>query len=653
MKAAARLFRPGILLSAMTGLAVSAHGQATERPDTTKTYVLPEMVVTGTRTSVARDALPSSVALITRVQIDALPGATVGAVLGGVAGVSLRTYGGPGGLQTVTLRGMGPEHSLVLVDGQRYTNPQNDQTDVGILLSSDIERIEVGKGGYSSLYGADAIGGVINIVTRRPREGLHGEIATSSGSYGLCGLDAAVTGADSVLGWRLNGHRERGAGDYAFDFTDGAKTTPARRSGSDFDIWSLEGKVEFTPREDLRSSLMLSYAKADRGTPGAVTDLFTEGTARLDDATGRLHLNVDYTASPVLTLSLNTSVYDTKETYADPALLINNAPLAGNYATNGWNLSPELRVSVSPALAGVIGTEISGASISSSDVHSAVRRGTGFSLASQHIIPTGDAPFYELVVYPSLRYDTFSDVGSDVSGRLGVNVGLIRSPEIRLRSSVARSFRAPTFNELYWIQGGNPALSPERSVSVDCGATGTIGPLALDAGYFSISTRDRIVWTPGIGGIWSPENIARVRSDGFETEIRWSAFQGSLQLAANSSWITATKESEDYPGDPTRGRSLIYVPRQTVNLQALLSAGVTTLSIQHSWTSFRYTTEINDRFLPRYGVLSAALAVRYPLGATVLSLKCEATNLLNTSYEVIALYPMPLRQFRGTIGMSL
>ena len=93
------------------------------------------------------------------------------------------------------------------------------------------------------------------------------------------------------------------------------------------------------------------------------------------------------------------------------------------------------------------------------------------------------------------------------------------------------------------------AEEPERSVSVDCGATGTIGPLALDAGYFSITTRDRIVWTPGSGGIWSPENIARVRSDGFETEIRWSAFQGSLQLAANSSWITATKESEDYPGD--------------------------------------------------------------------------------------------------------
>jgi iron complex outermembrane receptor protein len=211
----------------------------------------------------------------------------------------------------------------------------------------------------------------------------------------------------------------------------------------------------------------------------------------------------------------------------------------------------------------------------------------------------------------------------------------------------------PTFNDLYWNDGGNPHLKPERSLSIDAGLVAQYGSLRLEADYFSIRTHDRIVWTPGSGGIWSPKNIATVGSEGIEAEMTWDGFDRALMLTVNSTVMTARKKTADYPGDPTSGKVLPYVPRQTANVSVLFTRAPITVFAQHTWASYRYTTEINDRFLPRYGVTSGAITFAYPLAASVLSLKLECTNLFNTSYQAIALYPMPLRELRATLGVEL
>jgi iron complex outermembrane receptor protein len=179
------------------------------------------------------------------------------------------------------------------------------------------------------------------------------------------------------------------------------------------------------------------------------------------------------------------------------------------------------------------------------------------------------------------------------------------------------------------------------------------GSLSLEASYFSIVTRDRIVWTPTSGSFWSPKNIGVVDSRGVEAEARWTDPRDIVSLSLNSTWMKVRKKSEDYPGDPSTGKLLIYLPQQTVNAEA--SAGFPNLRflLQYSWVSFRFTTEINDRFLPSYGLLNAAVRCAVPAGPVKVSFKVEVTNVLDTSYQVIALYPMPLREVRGTLGVEL
>jgi iron complex outermembrane receptor protein len=321
-----------------------------------------------------------------------------------------------------------------------------------------------------------------------------------------------------------------------------------------------------------------------------------------------------------------------------------------------YQLSPEIRFTPSAATTVTAGFDLVHGWMTGTETREANRwQNSLFLSASQTVALPWETPF-EVIFFPSLRYDRFSDVASDVSPRVGMNVGLFRSPDLRLRASYGKSFRVPTFNELFWIAGGNPDLSPERSLSADAGLLAGIpllGTVTAEFTVFTVETTNRIIWLPATGSYWSPRNIGRVRSDGIEAELRWTTLDGALSLAGNSTWTTVTKRSADVPGDPTEGKRLIYTPSQTVHISATVVAGDAELYLRHSWTSYRYTTEMNDRFLPSFGVTSATVRWGFAAGDFHITLKGEVENLFNTSYQTMALFPMPLREFRGTVGVDL
>jgi outer membrane cobalamin receptor len=117
--------------------------------------------------------------------------------------------------------------------------------------------------------------------------------------------------------------------------------------------------------------------------------------------------------------------------------------------------------------------------------------------------------------------------------------------------------------------------------------------------------------------------------------------------------MDVTKQHADYPGDPTQGKTLIYTPRQTVNIVAMIELAPVSVFVENGWTSFRYATEINDKIMEAYSTTSLAARYRYQAGIVGLALKIEVMNLFNTSYAVIAGYPMPLREFKGTLEVEL
>lgn len=637
--------------------------QSTQVPDTVlrdgverEPYVLDEIVITATKWAVEWTHVPSSVTVVSQQAIAEKPGSSLGASLEGVSGLLIRAYGGGAALQTASVRGMSSEHTLLLVDGQRLTSFQNGLSDFGILSTTNVERIEVVKGGYSSLYGADAIGGAINVITKLPSKDFSAAISAEFGSSGFQAHEVLLSGTEVDIGWRGVLRRERGTGDYEYEFDNGRTKTKHRRSGADFTSLTAETRLDYRIREDAKTSLSLSYSSVERGTPGPVTEEITLERARLDDEIVRSQFVLDWTLSRFVSAKFNSSFIYSHETYHDPQLLINGFPLRSFYINRVFFVTPEVRITTSHAFSAVGGVEIARGWITSNEVRDANRWQHSFFLSTEHTFLLPFEMPYEILLYPSLRYDHFSDVKGDLSPRIGINVGLLSDSKLRLRTSYGKSFRVPTFNDLYWRSGGNPLLRPERSLSFDMGAVSVLeffGKLTVDASYFHINTNDRIVWTPGQGGIWSPKNITDVRSRGFEVGGKWNSMGDLVRLSLNSTFADVKKRSEDYPGDPTNDKVLIYLPKQTVNASASITVEPFALFVQHSWVSYRFTTEINDRILPHYSVTSATFRFTHSFGSLKTTLKIEGTNLFNTSYQIIALYPMPLREFRISVGAEL
>ena len=624
--------------------------------DTSRVYPLGEVVVTGSRFPSLAASLPSSVTSLSSSEFRQRPGGLVADDLAGVPGLVLTTYGGLGSVQTAAIRGMSSEHTLVLIDGQRLNSYENSTADLGMLSTLGVGRIEVARGGTSALYGSDAIGGVINIIPERPSRELSAGVHASLGSNDYSSIEVLAGGGTGPVSGGVGLRRERGRGDFEYRFFDGASTTRLKRSDGDFSILSSNARIVADISSSVQASVLALFSDADRGSPGPVTDATSQAQSRLHDRLLRLQTGLKWIAGSGLSASLSSSWTSSTETYNDPLVLLGGTPLSSYYDNHAFSLTPEIRYDVAPDVAAAAGIELAHGSLASSDVSSVQRWQHSPFVSTQLRVAPGSPFLSEILIFPSIRYDGFSDVKGDISPKLGLNASILSDRRLRIRASYGKSVRIPTFNQLYWLAGGNPRLHPERSLSFDAGIvseTDLGGSLTLEATYFSIDTRERIAWIPQSGGYWSPKNIARVASSGLEAEVRWFGFDHILGLMVNSTWTTARKESEDFPGDPTAGKELIYVPRQVVNGTATVTLDSWTLFLEYTWTSFRYTTETNDRFLPSYGVTSAALRYSFPIGGTTGFVKVEGTNLFNASYQVIALYPMPLRQLRFTVGGDL
>jgi iron complex outermembrane receptor protein len=623
---------------------------------TARVYPVDEIVVTATRSEALRSTVASAATVLDSVRVALTPGTLLATALSTVPGLSLREYGGNAAVRTVSVRGFGAENVLVMVDGERVNSYQNGGVDFGLVPLALVEKVEVLRGGQSGLYGADAVGGIITIQTRRPSRGLSAGLESTVGGFGFSAIEARAGAGGDLGSLRIMGRRERGSGNYGFTFDDGSTTQELLRTGADFRTDRFDGRAEIRPADDLRVDLRGSWLDADRGSPGPVTDPTSTGRARLYDQLATGQGSVEWRMNGEWMGIARASFRYGDQRYVDPGTLLAGQPLDSRSISRTLAFQPQVRWTPSARTLVSLDGELNRGWMDGSETHDALRRQAGLALSGQQAIGfAGEVP-WELVIYPSVRYDWISDVGQDVSAKVGANLAILREPLLRLRGSYGKNFRAPTFNELYWIAGGNPDLRPERSISTDAGMTMMVdlaGDLSLDVSAFWIDSRDRIVWVPATGTYWSPQNIGEVTSNGLEVEARWRGFTGMVELVVNSTWLTAKKVSSDYPGDPTAEKILVYTPRQTASVEALLHLDPLDLSAQNVWTSYRFTTPSNDEFLPAYSVTSAALRGRLPVAGASVYLKLEVLNLFDADYSSIALYPMPGREVRGTLGVEL
>ncbi|HUI31534.1 MAG TPA: TonB-dependent receptor [Candidatus Acidoferrales bacterium] len=618
--------------------------------DTTQVYPQPEVVVTATRTPINSIDAPSRV---TQVDVDEMQRSgfdNTKSMLSFVDGIFVKDNG-PAQLGTVSLRGTAAEQTLFLFDGISLNNVQNGQLDLFLVPSSNLQSIEISQGGSSALYGANAVGGVIDFQSKTPINNFV-RIDLGGGSYANQMMDAEVSEGINDARFNLMVQRKRGVNDFDFTFTGGSRNFPMRYTGGDYveDMQSLKIAL---PSSIGMTSFLIQNVSADRGTPYAISDSTFETTSRETDENTMAVLknagnfgSFDYSASAGFIYSYLK--------YTDPA-----------YATDDYyktlSTQPAAQLSYSD-------TKFSGAV----GVDAELDRGESDKMASikdRNRIGAFASGDYELRkdldietrLFGALRYDGYSRFGNTFNPKAGINIKPLADIPIHLRANIGTSFRIPTFNELYYYdpifdQFGNQNLKPESSTDFDLGAAaeleGNRAPLYanLDADYYHIDTRDGIVWQELTNTSWTPENLKEIVSSGVELSL---CFSYSSIFALKGNYFFGKSLDVSDPLDPAAyKKQLLYIPQQQSSLVAEATPGIFTFTAAIRYVGGRFYTSDNTASLPPYAVTYASASARIEAGPLELFPKISVDDLFNRRYEVIYEYPVPGRTYWLELGIQ-
>lgn len=636
-----------------------AASPATE-PDSTHLYRMNDVVVTARKIEENPDRSAVRVDRIALASYTPSSAPTLGDLLDGTPGLNLRAYGGPGAIRTAAFRGMGPEHTLIMLEGLPVSGGQLGVVDLSLIPAEAFSGVEVARGGSSASFGSDAMGGAVNLFSDRPVSPARLSVGFSAGSFGTERLSITGAGtAGSMLALHGGLLSRRSRGNFPFTWSETGSEEVRENSDESSRTAFLSGSFIPDPGFSLRGHVI--YTEADRGTPGPLFTPSSQGTARQDDrvllstlaGSGRLGADVSFDVAG--------SIQYSYERYLDAA---SSWPADNHYRNLYFTLSPQVRYQPEEHLVVSGGWEWRQ---NRSDGNAlTVRR----IRADQAVYARGEVgtEWENLAasLFPAIRYDRSSTGANSVSPSLGINIlfvpGSGRSAPaftVAARGSVGKDFRSPTVNELFYAgEGGrgNPDARPERSVHLEGGISLTsrlLGAEELHVTMFRIATTDRIQWLPAESPfVWTPQNIESTVSKGLEIEGVVRLWEEMLTLRLNYARTDARRTSAVTPDDPLINNQLLYIPLESGGASALASIPfrdrmITKVHVSvldrytgTVYTSADHSTQLSPRHIVNAGT---GLTVRTPFADA----RCMFTveNVFNTAYVAMPGYPMPQRTF--------
>ena len=591
-------------------LALAMAGTCAEGADTPATAADAdsggEIVVSATRTRTDSDELAVPVIVITRAEIERSLAGDVAELLAGHSGIEIARTGGPGQPASIFLSGTDSDHTTVLLDGVRINPGTLGGAALQNIQPESIERIEIIKGARSSLYGTDAIGGVVNIITRAGAA----SGASVYGSVGRYGTQVLAADAGGDLGDRL-----AAGGSLVYQRSDGF---PPRRDGSDpgdYNNTSANAQLRFAASDalGLRAQLWRTKGKSAYSSFGtaAAEDFLDASYAVGADWNGAADRSAHATLSRVTANVNQRSSPDFDRTVRDALDL-----------QFGWRALDAHELTVG--------------AVTSNEHAQSLSFGTPFDVHTHSLLAYVQDQLHRgandlLLALGYTHHETFGSRGTG-------NLEYVRSvtPTLRATAAFGTAFHAPDSTDRFGF-GGNPDLQPERSRQGQLGLRWALGTqeLRLSASENRIDGLIQyVLLTPATCVpplficTYQAQNVERARIRGAEAEYRWHS--GPWQLRASYS-------IQD-PRNLTTGEMLLRRARHNALASALYETGRFGADAELQLAGPR----IDFGPVPLGGYTLLNVGCRYEL-APGWSAQLRVDNALDRRYELASGYNTPGR----------
>ncbi|NQU40963.1 MAG: TonB-dependent receptor [Lentisphaerae bacterium] len=592
---------------------------------------LAEIVVSAGRVPMASEDVASSVTSISGAELERLQVTTLPEAVRLVPGVHVVRNGGPGQTASLYIRGAKPEHVLYLIDGMEVNDPSliGRSGDLTLLDVADIDHVEVLRGPQSAVYGSDAMGGVVNVITRKGKGAPQVNLTAEAGSFETYRESLAVSGGTGIVDYAFTATRVDSEGISAANEADGN----TEKDG--FDRTGLSGRFGITPSENLSFDFVARYSKDSveyddgAGAGGDALDNVADSERFFFGGSAKLGL-LDSQWQQRLSASTTSHRRDFMSTWGanwfDSSLL-----------KAGWQHDLYYK-DMNVLSAGVEIEQETAETDSLPEVDSDIK-----SLFAEDRLHMGD-----LVLVAGIRLDDHDTFGDEVTGRVGATLKLDEIG-MRLKSSYGTGFKAPSLYQLYAPASafgviGNAELMPETSTSWDAGIEQRLADDRVTVGvtYFDSEYEDLIDFVDG----YVNQSVATIR--GVECSARMDLCE---DLSIGGSYTYTDSEGE-------AGKKLSRRPRHRASADIAYRCGDDiTLSLTgiyvgeredayYSLTEFMTVSED----LPSYVVVDLAASWRLCENMTLFG---RVENLFDEEYEELSGFGTPGISGYGGVRITL
>ncbi len=543
--------------------------------------------------------------------------------------IFIKNYG-PGRLATTAIRGASASQTAVIWNGFNINSPMLGQTDFSLIPSFFIDEIGVEYGSNSTSWGSGAIGGSIILTNKNQfNQGWQGEWESKIGSFGNFFNGIGTNFSTDHFTSTTKVFYQTGKNDFPIKNGQSDKLTHA-----EINKWGILQKNGFKIKNNQQLDLAVWYQTADRNLPPTLVQ--KTSVAEQADESLRTTINWKYIGNESILQIRNGLFYE--------RLFFQDATAGIDAQSRTWTSRSEVEWTNTITKQHAINVGANYAYLKANSTgydNESPTQNRAAVFAMYHWKNASEKWATQLAV----RQEWIAGNATPFIPSVGFSGQL--NKELAINGTIAKSYRVPTFNDLFWRLQGNQSLLSENGWNQELGLTYAIGQQWNFATTVYNRTVDNwILWQPE-NGVWRPSNLLKVWSRGLENTLKWQTTINELQLYFSIQYDLTLSQNQEgtSANDASVGKQLIYVPKHKLNANLKASYKDWTLVIYHQYTGKVYTLVDNSDFLPAYHLDHLHIYRAFKTKKIAGNAFVKMNNILGINYQVIAQFPLPQQNF--------